>query len=68
MGSNPVGVIGCLYLVSVVCCHVEVSASGLSLVQGSLIECGLEASMTRRPWPAKGYCAMGGGGDYKRRQ
>ena len=31
-GSNPAGGRGCLSLVSVVCCQVEVSASGRSLV------------------------------------
>ena len=41
VGSNPIGVIGCLSLVSVVCYLVEVSASGRSLVQGSLTECGV---------------------------
>jgi hypothetical protein len=32
---------GCLSLVSVVCCQVEVSASGLSLLQRSPTECGV---------------------------
>jgi hypothetical protein len=32
---------GCLSLVSVVCCQVEVSATGLSLVQRSPTECGV---------------------------
>jgi hypothetical protein len=32
---------GCLSFVSVVCCQVEVSASGWSLVQGSPTECGV---------------------------
>jgi hypothetical protein len=32
---------GCLSLVSVVCCQVEVSASGWSLVQRSPNECGV---------------------------
>jgi hypothetical protein len=36
---------GCLSLVSDVCCQVEVSASGWSLVQ-------------TRPWPTRGCCAM----------
>ena len=27
-GSNPAGGDGCLFLVNVVCCHVEVSALG----------------------------------------
>ena len=33
--SNPAGGHGCLTLVSVVCCQVEVSATGRSLVQRS---------------------------------
>jgi hypothetical protein len=55
-------------LVSVVCCKVEVSASGGSRIQKSPTECGVcvwgggggggrercEALITRRPWP----CAM----------
>jgi hypothetical protein len=32
---------GCLSLMSVVCCHVEVSATGWSLVQRSPTECGV---------------------------
>jgi hypothetical protein len=32
---------GCLYLVSVVCCQVEVSATSWSLVQRSPTECGV---------------------------
>jgi hypothetical protein len=39
--------------VSVVCCQVEVSAAGRSLVQRSPTECGPEA------WPTKGCCAIG---------
>ena len=51
-------------LVSVVCCQVGVSASGLSLVQRSPTECGVsgcdhEASTMRRPWPSRGCCALG---------
>jgi len=41
----------CLSLVSVVCCQVEVSASGLSLVQRSPTECDLITSKARGPWP-----------------
>jgi len=46
----------CLFPVNVVCCHVEVSASGRSLVQGSPAECvvfvcNLETSTTRWPRP-----------------
>jgi hypothetical protein len=49
--------------VSVVCCHVEVSATGLSLVQRSHNECGvsecdLENSIMRRPWLTRGCCAI----------
>ena len=36
VGSNPAGLHGCLSFVSVVCCQVEVSATGQSLV---LCEC-----------------------------
>jgi hypothetical protein len=38
MGSNPTGGHGCLSLVSVTCCQVEVSATGRSLVQRSPTE------------------------------
>jgi hypothetical protein len=49
--------------VSVVCCQVEVSASGLSLVRRSPTECGVlefdrEASIMRGPWLNRGCCAM----------
>jgi hypothetical protein len=42
-GSNPAGGGGyrCLSLVSVVCCQVEVSATGWSLVQRSPTDCGV---------------------------
>ena len=48
------------------CCQVEVSASGLSLVQRSANECGVsdcdrEASTMRRPWPTRGCRNMAGG-------
>jgi hypothetical protein len=50
-------------VVSVVCCQVEVSALGCSLVQSSLTECGVsacdcEAAMLKRPWTARGCRAM----------
>jgi len=56
---------GCLSLVSVVCCQMEVPPSGRSLVQRSSTECGVsecdrQASTLRRPWPTRGCCAMGG--------
>jgi hypothetical protein len=55
---------GYLFLVSVVCCQVEVSASGWSLVQSShteccMCECDCEASIMRRPWPTVGCCDVG---------
>jgi len=47
---------GFLSVVIVVCCRIEVSASGLSLVQRSptdcgASECGRKSSILRRPWP-----------------
>ena len=53
---------GCLFVVSVVCCQVEVSAMNWSLVQRSPTDCGaslcdLENSRMRRPWPALGRSA-----------
>ena len=58
---------GCLSVVSVVCCQIEVSTMGRSLVQKSPTEysvsdCDREAWIIRRPWPTGGHCAMGGGG------
>jgi hypothetical protein len=55
---------GCMSLVRVVCCQVEVSATGWSLVQRSVTECGVsecdrEASIMRRLWPTRGCCATG---------
>ena len=52
---------GFFFLVSVVCCQVEVSALGLSLVQVSPTKCGAsgcerEASIMRGPRPR---CAVG---------
>jgi hypothetical protein len=51
-------------LVSVVCCEVEVSATAWRLVQRSpnecsVSECDREVSITMRPWPTRGCCAMG---------
>jgi hypothetical protein len=55
-------VCGCLSLVSVVRCQVEVSATGWSLVQRSpecgVSECDRETSIMGRPWPTGGCCAM----------
>jgi hypothetical protein len=52
-------------VVSIVCCLVEVSATGRSLVQRSpteysVSEYDLEASIMRRPWPPRGCRAKGG--------
>ena len=51
-GSNPAEGLRYLFIVNVLCCEVEVSASGWSLVQKSLAECGVsecdrEASIMR---------------------
>ena len=51
-------------VVSVVCCQVEVFASGCSLAQKSRTECGVcecgrEASTVRRPWSTRVCFAMG---------
>ena len=53
VGSNSVG--AWTFVVSVVCCQVEVPTSGWSLVQRSPTECGVsecdhESSIMRRPW------------------
>ena len=39
----------CLSVVSVVCCHVEVSATDWSLVQGSPTDCGASLCMIKKP-------------------
>jgi hypothetical protein len=49
--------------VSVVCCHVEVSAKSRSLVQRSPTDCGgserdREVSIMRRSWLSGGCCAV----------
>ena len=61
-GSNPAGGMDDFSLVSVVSCHVEVSASGWSLVQRSPIECDVshcdrEAWIMGRPRPTRGCLA-----------
>ena len=45
MGSNPAGANGCLFVVSVVCCQVEVSESDLSVIQRSVSECVVSMSV-----------------------
>jgi hypothetical protein len=63
VGSNPAG---CLSLMSVVFCHVQVSAKDRTLFQRSPTKRGVsendrKASTMRRPWPTGGCCAMGVG-------
>ena len=55
-----------VFYVCVACCQVEVSATGISLVQRSPIECGgskcdSKASTTRRSWHTRGLFNLGGG-------
>jgi len=62
VGSNTAGGHGCLSVVSDVCCQVELSASGWSLIQSSptysdASGCDREASIMRRPWPTGGLLA-----------
>jgi hypothetical protein len=57
-GSNPAMGMDVLFLVSVVCCQVEVSAKGRSLVQRSHTECDVsgcytETSTIRKPMPTR---------------
>ena len=54
---------GCLSVVNVVFCEVEVSTSGWSLVQRSPTDCGMsecdrEASIMRSIWPNEGSYTM----------
>jgi len=56
----PPGGIDCLFLLSVICCQAQVSATGRSLVQRIPTECGVcdrETSIMR-----KVCCATRGGG------
>ena len=48
-GSNPAGGHGCLSVVSGVCCQVEVSATGRSLVQRSPTDCGASLCVISKP-------------------
>jgi hypothetical protein len=64
--KNPHRGHGCLSVVSVVCCQVEVSATGWSLVQTNPTECGVSISVIvkrrkmTRTRPPKGCRAIGG--------
>ena len=58
VGLNPAGG---MYFLCVVCCAVEVSALGRSLIQSDPTDCGVfecdrGASIKRRPWPIWGCC------------
>jgi hypothetical protein len=62
-GDKNHGGPGCISRVSVVCCHIEVSATGLSLAQRGPTVCDVseyesETSISRRPWPTGGCCAI----------
>jgi hypothetical protein len=68
VGSNPTGGHGCLSVVSVVCCQVEVSATGRSLAQRSPTECGVSECDREVGWlnlcdsrqkPLNGFCVCG---------
>jgi hypothetical protein len=62
---------GCLSVVSIMCCQVDVCATGWSLVQRSPTECGVSKSVMVKPrqmrWPRppRGCRAMGGGGKFR---
>jgi len=54
---------GCLSVVSVACCQVEVSATSRSLLQRShtdwcVVVCDLETLWMRRPWPTGGVLVL----------
>ena len=49
VGSNPTRGHGCLSVVSVVCCQVEVSATDCSLVQRSPTDCGASLCVIKKP-------------------
>jgi hypothetical protein len=62
--GKPAGDMDVLYLANVVCCQVQVCASGRSLVQRSptnygVFECDRETSIMGRPWPNGGCRFMG---------
>jgi len=58
VGSNPPPPEAWMFVVSIVCCQVEVSVTGRSLVQKSPTECDRESSIMRRPWSTGGFCAI----------
>ena len=50
---------GCLSVVSVVCCQLEVSATDWSLVQGSPTDCGASLCVIKKPRTQGGYSPLG---------
>jgi hypothetical protein len=60
VGSNPTGGHGCLSVVSVVCCQVEVSTTDRSLVQRSPTDCGASLCVIKKPRTRGGYSAARG--------
>jgi hypothetical protein len=56
VGSNPTGDMDvCLFCVCVVCCRVEVSATGWSLVQGTPTDCGTSLCVITKPREQGGH-------------
>jgi hypothetical protein len=49
VGSNSTGANGCLFVVNVVCCQVQVSATGRSLVQRSPTDCDASLCVIQKP-------------------
>ena len=60
MGSNPTRGHGCLSVVSVVCCQVEVSATDWSFVQRSPTDCGASLYVIKKPRKRGGYSPLEG--------
>jgi len=72
--SHPVRILLMVWksVVSFLCCEVELSVSGWSLVQRRPTECGAyqcdsEVSIMRRPWSTRGCCTTRGVGNCKGR-
>ena len=59
VGSNPTGGHGCLSVVSVLCCQVEVSATGWSLAQRGSTDCGASLCVIYIPREWGGHGPLG---------
>ena len=59
MGSNPTGGHGSLSFVIVMCCHAEVSATSLSLVQRSPTDCGASLCVIKKPQNEEAMARVG---------